>query len=160
MAAARSIGFRCTGAQLYFVVLDGDLDEPTVVAAHVLKAPVGADRPSTLDWLHKEVHELLDKYEPTSGYFKATEPISKTKDLERGQFEGVLMQSAFSHKSHLSITSRVKNQIKHATAFERPARYLQDLAANAPARINAKSPQQWDAFLAALCGLPHTASNG
>jgi len=133
-------------------VLDGSQDEPEVVKSGLRKAPVGLDRPAVLQWLRREVQEILTSFEPQCAFFKATETNSRNKDMDRAQFEGVLMEAALSHRLQLSVVGRVKSQVRHDTGFERPARYVQELAEQGPA-AQFTSPNERDAYLAALCGL-------
>jgi hypothetical protein len=105
-----------------------------------------------MQWLRREVQEILTGYEPQCGFFKATETNSKNKDMDRAQFEGVLMEAARSHRLQLSVVGRVKSQIRHDTGFERAARYVQELADQGPA-AQFKALNEREAYLAALCGL-------
>ena len=153
------IGFWCWDDHFSFVVLSGTADEPSLQGRGSRRAPKGLPRPEALQWLRREVHEVLNTHSPQRAYYKATEGNSRTKDLRRGEFEGVLQEAAASHQLRLIIEGRVKAQVKRDTAFQRPARYLDHLLQH-PALADVSTPTYCEACLAALCGLVREAGSG
>lgn len=150
-----SIGFRCWDGSVAFVVLNGTIEAPVIVEFARLRAPRGASRGAALQWLRREVHEILTRHACGGGYFKCTEPVSRNKDLDRAQFEGVLQEAGLSHASCLEIHSRTLTQIRRDTGTTELARYLGQVhVARFPALDTANFR---DAALAAHCGLPKNA---
>lgn len=148
----KSIGFRCWGDKFSFVILEGSQASPTVLSNEHRKAPKGISRAEQLQWLRNEIHEILNRYEIEVAFYKAVEPISKQKDLERGQFEGVMLEAAFSHKKQIEIASRIKSQINRDTN-SRKAKYVSEVLQNEHLK-DLSTANFEEACLAALCGLP------
>ena len=99
-----SVGFRCSANEFTYVVLDGSVESPRLVHAERRRAPAGDhDRPTIIRWFHDDVHEVLDAHRPDEAFFKDTEGNSQTKNLERAQLEGVLMEAGLCHKQRLTI---------------------------------------------------------
>src|SRR5687767_1822523 len=125
----KSIGFKCWGDRFSYVILEGTQETPSIIKFEHRKAPKNISRAEQLQWLRREVHEILDRNNVDCAFYKAVEPISRTKDLERGQFEGVLLEAAISHKTQLNIDSRIKVQIGKAVKSRKP-RYIGEVLEN------------------------------
>jgi len=134
-----------------FVVLTGSQDEPEIIEYNHIKIPQQNSRAEQLYWFKKEVHGILDKHSVVSGCFKATEPISKTKDLHRAEVEGVLQIAGISHPQKTIIESRIKSQLNKNTNA-RKAKYLDELLEGDLNKL--KGANYNEACLAALSGLP------
>jgi hypothetical protein len=144
-----AVGFRCFKNAIAYVVLDGDVGNPTLVEHHHTRLPTSA-RAAQLVWVRMEVQEIIERAQPTAIAFKATEPVSRTKDLGRSEVEGVLQEAVGS--AGLEPLRRVKSQIKADLTFERPARYLESLLEGDLRVIPAN---RREAALAALSALAH-----
>jgi Holliday junction resolvasome RuvABC endonuclease subunit len=156
----RSIGFRCTKNSITFVVLEGHQEAPLVLAQDVRQVPKNISRPEELRWLRREVHDILNTYGVEVGFYRSTEPSSKTRDMQRGEFEGVLQEAALSHEQrNLLLESRIKVQIKSNTGLTKKDDVEELLESEAFMSIPSKSKYA-DAYLVALCGLPRRENNG
>ncbi|MCH8912954.1 MAG: bifunctional hydroxymethylpyrimidine kinase/phosphomethylpyrimidine kinase, partial [Planctomycetes bacterium] len=62
--------FRCWKDRYAFVVLSGTVEKPRVLASGSQAQPKGASRPQAMSWFGREVHELLVKHQPDSGYYR------------------------------------------------------------------------------------------
>lgn len=148
----KSIGFRCWADRISFVILEGTQEAPTIICKDHRKAPKGASRAEQLIWLRKEVHEIFDSNKVDVAFYKATENNSRKKDLDRGQFEGVLIEAAYSHKVKCEIEGRIKSQINRDTNA-RKAKYVGELLQTEELEELASANFE-EACLASLCGLP------
>jgi Holliday junction resolvasome RuvABC endonuclease subunit len=149
----KTIGFKCWGDKISYVVLSGTQESPEVIMADHIKAPKNAIRPEQLNWLRNEIHEILNTYSPDVGYFKAIEGNSRNKDLARVEFEGVLQEAGYSHKSKLEINGILKRHIVQKTPADK-ARYLGELFDDDNLRHLSGANYQ-DACLSALIGIPN-----
>lgn len=148
----KSMGFRCWKDRFAFVVLEGPRERPILVASKIRKAPSYSQRGEFLAWVRTSIGEVLDAYEPDTVAYKAVEGTSRTKDMERGQVEGVMQEAVSSHGMNLEARSRLKSQIKRAVGFGGPARYVNKaLPAAGLAQLDTDTFR--DAALAALCRL-------
>jgi hypothetical protein len=144
-----AVGFRCFKDAIAYVVVDGDLEAPILVEQHHTRLPTGS-RGSQLVWVRMEVQEIIERAQPTAVAFKATEPVSRTRDLARSEVEGVLQEAVGS--VGLEPLRRVKSQIRADLHFERSARYLESLLDGDFGSIPAN---RREAALAALSALSH-----
>ncbi len=109
------VGFRCWGDfKFAFVILDGDQDNPTVINYGLRSCPPNPSRPEQLHWLRKEVHEILDKAPIETGFFKGIENNSRKVDKNRCEFEGVIQEAAFSHKTRITVQKLVRAKCKQS----------------------------------------------
>ncbi|MDP3510205.1 MAG: hypothetical protein Q8T09_19695 [Candidatus Melainabacteria bacterium] len=107
------IGFECSGEELTFAVLEDSPRDTTLIVRETRKAPANFTRPQVLQWLRKEVHAILDKYQPENGAYKAAQPMpGRPVSQERCQFEGILMEAALSHQIQLSLEGLITKQLK------------------------------------------------
>jgi hypothetical protein len=125
VAAVRSIGFRCWKDKICFVVLEGPQDRPIVVAAKVRQAPENCSRAEVLCWVRDTVQEVLTDHRPDAVAYKVVEGTAITKDLERAQVEGVMIEAVCAHELHLEPVGRLKSQIKADLGFADEARYIE-----------------------------------
>ena len=146
------IGFRCWKDKFSYVIIEGTQDNPNRLAENHLKLPKNCSRPEQLAWFRKEIKELIDINDIDYAIFKATEPISRTKDPARGELEGILQEVIYSHPKSTIVESRIKSQLNSKTNA-RKAKYLGELleldAFNDLSKANYE-----DACIAALSGLP------
>jgi hypothetical protein len=148
----KSIGIRCWKDKFSYVIIEGTQDNPTKIAENHLKLPPNLSRPEQLVWFKKEVKEILDTRDIDIAIFKATETISRSKDTLRGELEGVLQETIFSHPKSTTIEGRIKTQLNSKTNA-RKAKYLGELLVLDAFKDLAKSKYE-DACIAALSGLP------
>lgn len=147
-----SIGFKCWGDRFTYVVLEGTQDAPKILGYAHIKAPAKSQRPEQLSWFRKEVHEVLLKYNVDVGFFKKVEPISRNKDMNRGEFEGVLQEAAYSFEKKMEIQGVDKKKIVRISGSNN-SKYLGRLfQGNILEELNTSTYQ--DACLVALIGLP------
>ncbi|MES2487362.1 MAG: hypothetical protein V4581_15630 [Bacteroidota bacterium] len=148
----KSIGFRCWKDKFSYVVLDGDQENPERILSNHITLPKNFSRPEQLAWFRKEIIGLLDNNDFNVVIFKATEPISQSKEPARGELEGLLQEAAFSHSKKIIVESRIKSQLNSKTNA-RKAKYLGELlthdAFNGLSKANFE-----DAYITALSGLP------
>lgn len=148
----KSIGFRCWKNKFSYVIVEGTQDNPVLISNHYLKLPENLSRPEQLAWFRREIKELMDTNDLDIAIFKGTEPISKSKDPQRGELEGILQESIFSHQKPTKIEGRIKTQLNSKTNA-RKAKYLGELMEHEAFCHLAKVNYE-DACVAALSGLP------
>ncbi len=148
----KSIGFRCWKDKFSYIIVEGQQDNPTTIKYDHIKMPEFETRPEKLSWFRQEVTEILDTNEFDVAIFKAIEPISRTKDPKRGELEGILQETIFSHEKPVSIEGRIKKQLNSKTNA-RKAKYLGELLILDAFKGLPKSKYE-DACVAALSGLP------
>ena len=95
---------------------------------------------------------IMDINDLDIAIFKATEPISKSKDPHRGELEGILQETIFSHKKPTQVEGRIKTQLNSKTN-SRKAKYLGELLEHSVFN-NLSKVNYEDACVAALSGLP------
>jgi len=148
----KSIGFRCWKDKFSFVLIEGTQDNPTKIAENHLKLPKNLSRPEQLAWFRLEIKELMDTNDISIAIFKATEPISRTKEPTRGELEGILQETIFSHPKATTVEGRIKSQLNSNTNA-RKAKYLGELLDIDTFKDLSKVNYE-DACIAALSGLP------
>lgn len=147
-----SLGIRCWKDKFSYVIVEGTQNSPKRIAENHLKLPVSMSRPEQLAWFKKEIKELLDTRDVDCAIFKATETISRSKDPLRGELEGVLQETIYSHDKPTTIEGRIKTQLNSKTNA-RKAKYLGELLELEAFDDLPKSKYE-DACVAALSGLP------
>lgn len=148
----KSIGFRCWKDKFTYVIIEGTQDNPTRLKENHLKLPKNLSRPEQLAWFRREIKELMDTNDIDIAIFKATEPISQSKDPARGELEGILQETIFSHPKPTTVEGRIKTQLNSKTKA-RKAKYLGELLEHEAFCDLSKSNYE-DACIAALSGLP------
>lgn len=148
----KSIGFRCWKDKFSYVIVEGTQNAPNRLSENHLKLPSNMSRPEQLAWFKKEIKELLDTNDIDVGIYKATEPVSRKKDPSRGELEGILQETIYSHPKRTTIEGRIKNQLNSKTTA-RKAKYLGELLEHDAFNDLAKSKFE-DACVAAISGLP------
>lgn len=122
-ATMNYMGLRCWPDKFTYVVLDGTVTSPRLIASDTVKIPTDNDRPAFLNWISTEVKTILKRYSPVRCSYKAIEPMAfKNSDsLRRAQVEGVVQ--AVAHDSGCTqIASYTKQQIKARIEFEGAAK--------------------------------------
>lgn len=147
-----SIGFRCWKDKYSFVIVKGTQENPVRLKENHVKLPKNISRPEQLCWFRKEIKELVDTNDIDVAIFKATEPISRSKDPARGELEGILQETIFSHPKPTTIEGRIKTQLNSKTNA-RKAKYLGELLEH-KAFCDLSKVNYEDACVAALSGLP------
>jgi hypothetical protein len=148
----KSIGFRCWKDKFSYVIIEGTQDNPVLIANNHLKLPKNLSRPEQLAWFKREIKELMDTNDLDIAIFKATEPISQSKEPQRGELEGILQETIFSHQKVTQIEGRIKTQLNSKTN-SRKAKYLCELMEHEVFCELPKTNYE-DACVAALSGLP------
>lgn len=148
----KSIGFRCWKDKFSFVIIEGTQEDPILLDSNHLKLPKILPRPNQLAWFRREIKELMDTNDLDFAVFKATEPISQSKDPQRGELEGILQETIFSHPKTTQIEGRIKTQLNSRTNA-RKAKYLGELMDH-EAFCELSKTNFEDACIAALSGLP------
>jgi hypothetical protein len=148
----KSIGFRCWKDKFSYVIVEGTQDNPSRLGENHLKLPLKMERPEQLAWFKQEIKELMDTNDVDVAIFKATEPISRSKDPARGELEGILQETIFSHSKPTTIEGRIKTQLNSKTTA-RKAKYLGELLEHEQFNDLTKSKYE-DACVAAISGLP------
>ncbi len=148
----KSIGFRCWKDKFSYVIVEGTQDNPNRLSENHLKLPNNFKRPEQLAWFKQEIKELMDTNDIEIAVFKATEPISRSKDPSRGELEGVLQETIFSHTKPTTVEGRIKSQLNSKTTA-RKAKYLGELLQHEQFNNLTKSKYE-DACVAAISGLP------
>ena len=147
----KSIGIRCWKEKFSYVVVEGTQDEPIRISENHLKLPTTLSRPEQLAWFKREVKEILDTNDIDCAIFKATETISRSKDPLRGELEGILQETIFSHDKPTTVEGRIKTQLNSKTNA-RKAKYLGELL-ELDAFNDLSKTKYEDAAVAALSGL-------
>lgn len=118
------IGFRCFTDAFSFVVLGETQQNPSIIAHEKILFPIDYSWGEKMNWLRKQVIELLRKYNISSASIKMIEPTARTKKIERAQAEGVVLEAAFSTLNR-ECNCRIKSQIKRdIEGFTEKAKYL------------------------------------
>ena len=147
-----SMGIRCWKDKFSYVIVEGTQKNPIRITENHLKLPTSLSRPEQLAWFKKEIKEILDTRDIDCAIFKATETISRTKDPLRGELEGVLQETVFSHNKQTTVEGRIKKQLNSKTNA-RKAKYLGELL-ELDAFCDLPKTKYEDACVAALSGLP------
>lgn len=147
-----AIGFRCWKDKYSYVIVEGTQDNVERKASNHVRFPGSMSRPEQLAWFRKEIKELFDTNEIDAAIYKATENNSRTKDMARGQVEGVLQEVIFSHATKANVEGRVKNQLTSKTTSRKP-KYLGELI-DIEAFEGLGKGNFDEACIAALSGLP------
>lgn len=148
----KTIGFRCWNNKFSYVIIEGTQDNPNIIEENHIKLPQSDNRAEQLAWFRKEIKELIDINDFEIAVFKATEPVSRKKDLQRAELEGVLQEIFFSHKKNIPVLGRIKVQLNSKTTSRKP-RYLGELFEKDAFSELPKTKYQ-EAAIAALSGLP------
>lgn len=148
----KSIGFRCWKDKFSYVIVEGIQNNPVLISNAFLQLPKNFSRPEQLNWFRKEIIEILDTNEIDIAIFKSTEPISVSKDPQRGELEGILQEAVYSHHKTISIEGLIKVQLNSRTNA-RKAKYLGELMRHDAFENLAKTTYE-DACISALSGLP------
>lgn len=151
-----SLGFRISPTDWTYVVLDGTVGSPTVVAAETIKIPPGMGESESLAWFRDEVAGLISQYPVAAARFRKREPKARGKDKDiarRYQLEGVLREAVFTF-GDVDAIPLVQSQIKSVLEFEGKANQVKEIPATVPALAGLTSEKQADACVTAMCGLP------
>lgn len=148
----KSIGFRCWKDKFSYVIVEGTQDNPTRITDKHIKLPKNLSRPEQLAWFRREIKEIIDTNDLDIAIFKSTEPISRTKDPLRGELEGILQETIYSHQKPTQVEGRIKTQLNSKTNA-RKAKYLGELLEH-QAFCDLSKANYEDACVAALSGLP------
>jgi len=148
----KSIGFRCWKDKFSYVIVEGTQKDPVKIIENHLKLPPSQSRPEQLAWFKREIKEILDTNYLDFAIFKATETISRSKDPKRGELEGILQETVFSHEKPTIIEGRIKSQLNSKTN-SRKAKYLGELMVIDAFKGLSKLKYE-DACVSALSGLP------
>jgi hypothetical protein len=143
------LGVRCEKEAIAYVLLDGVPESPTLLE-HDRVNMRGSSRPEQLQWLRKEIRELVTRTGAEVLAFKAPETNARSKDLGRAECEGVLQEATLS--KGLVPLKRVKRQIRADLGFQESARYLHKAL---PESLSGLPKNREEAALAALSGLAH-----
>jgi hypothetical protein len=142
------LGVKSEPARFVFALVDGTKDTPKVVDSGQRAAPKHLTRPAQLDYLARELVELLDRHHPSSIFYRANE--GKIKSTERAEVEGVIMQTAHAH-AHLDPIKTVKRRINTHLGLDTKAKYVQE---HLPESSGKDMPAYCkEAYMSALCGL-------
>jgi len=147
------MGVRCWDDRYAYVVLSGSRADPQVIIAKHVTLPVSVKRPELLATFRQDIYDLLTNYRVANVCYKCHEPIAKTKSVKRGELEGVLQETCFSHAPSVAITGRTFNQLKSVLHFDSKANLVAQMAHEAPFLKLAKTNFD-EAVVAALSLLP------
>lgn len=147
------IGFRCFPDAFSFVVLGGTQQNPSIVAHGQILFPKDFSWGEKMNWLRKQIIELLGNYDISSSSLKVIEPASRQKSIERIQTEGVVLEACYSTLNR-ECTPRIKSQIRRDIQdYSDAARYL-DRALLTRGLDELNNTNFKDAALVALAELP------
>jgi Holliday junction resolvasome RuvABC endonuclease subunit len=128
----RYIGLRCWPDRFAYVVLEGTVGAPILIASDTVTIPADDDRPSFLNWISKEVRTILKRYPQSRCSYKAIEPMAfKNSDsLRRSQAEGVVQAVAHEsghrdcklHKTANKGAHRIRGRQSEETRHVQPVR--------------------------------------
>ncbi|MDR6546568.1 hypothetical protein J2810_002627 [Chryseobacterium rhizosphaerae] len=148
----KSIGFRCWKDKFSYVILEGTQESPSIISENHLTLPKGSNRAEQLAWFRKEILELMDTNNIDIAIFKETEIISRTKEPQRGELEGILQEAIFSHPKPTTIEGKIKKQL-HSSTTARKAKYLGELL-DLPIFDGLSKTKYEEACIAAISALP------
>ncbi|MEG0984222.1 hypothetical protein [Algoriella sp.] len=148
----KSIGFRCWKDKFSYIILSGTQENPIIISQNHLSLPKSSSRAEQLAWFRKEILEIMDTKNIDAAIFKATETISRTKEPQRGELEGILQEAIFSHPKTTTVEGKIKKQL-HCSTTARKAKYLGELLELPVFSDLAKSKYE-EACIAAISGLP------
>jgi len=142
------LGVKSEGGRFVFALLGGSRDAPRIVDSGQRVAPTNLSRPAQLDYLARELIELLDRHHPSAIFYRANE--GKIKSTDRAEVEGVVMQTAHAH-ANVDAVKIVKRRINTHLGLDTKAKYVQD---HLPEPSGKAMPAYCkEAYMSALCGL-------
>lgn len=142
-----ALGFRCFKDAIAHVALEGARGSPGIVE-HAYTSMPDVERQAQLAWLRTEVLEILDRLKPEAVSFKAPEPSSRTRDLQRGEAEGVFQEAC--HSGGHEAKRRIKSQLRADLRYEGKAKYVERAL---PAALASLPANRREAALAAVAAL-------
>ena len=147
------LGVRCSPDKFAYVLVKGSRSEPELLAADTASMPRDVSRACQLNWVRKEITDLVSKHEVRVCRLKAIEPLArKTMSLlHRAEVEGVVQSALYAAGCH-QIECLTKTQVKARLGFSGPAGEVHSLLSTGPfAQLHGTDLE--DAALAAWCAL-------
>lgn len=112
------MGIRATPSEIYYVIIDGSINEPSIILKDKLKHPLSYDLPQALTWYREQFSTLFDGYKVDSCAIKITEPIAMrisgadNSFVVRCNIEGVIIELASS--KDIRVNSYLINKLSKA----------------------------------------------
>jgi hypothetical protein len=151
----RAIGFRCWGDKIAWVVLNGTVNAPRLIAHGHANVPANSARAQQLAWLRREVANVARSHQVGRAYYRDVEGMSRgAATAPRYECHGVLQEAWFSERPTLPLEKRVMNQIKRDTGLTGGSEQIGDLVFDHE-ELCALPAVYRDAIAVALCGLEH-----
>lgn len=148
-----TIGFRCEPNKVHWVVLDGTVAAPQVVARGSMQMPTTPERHSKLRWLFHETVDIVGRYAPSRVAYKKAETSGSSTSPERIQAEGVVM-AAVAEAGITDMRGLVKRSIASRVGHTGPARYVTRRPTEVGLQGIGSSDAEKEAALAAWAELP------
>jgi hypothetical protein len=118
------MGVRCWGDRYAYVVLSGSKETPVLVASKHVRLLVNANRGEQLSGFRQDLYDILTQHQVEAACFKCHEPIAQTKSVPRGELEGVLQETCFSHRPSVPVLGRTFKQLKSVLQFGGAANHV------------------------------------
>jgi Holliday junction resolvasome RuvABC endonuclease subunit len=148
------LGIRCSNRDYTFAVMTGTKKSPQLVDSQTLSYPKGFSKPESLNWLLKEIEELISKYgveKIVMNKFEARRYGNTYED--RVEHEAMIYLAAF-NQGIKSPSKKVKSSIAKDLGLKGRAHYLKtSLDTSLIKGFNDQSPKSQDAILAGWSGL-------
>lgn len=122
------MGFRCWADRFAYVVLDGNPEDPSLIASDHILLPVNHERAAQLSEFRKDLFDVLTQYEVGSVCFRSQEPIAKKKSLPRSELEGILQETCYSHMPRVIVAGRTVKQLKSILSYKGQANKIFELS--------------------------------
>lgn len=94
-----AIGIRSTASEIFFVVVTGTTDLPSITAKNKLVHPVSYELPDALAWYREQIILVCREFEVSACGIRTTEPLAMSKGASftrRCNIEGVAMEAVAS----------------------------------------------------------------
>jgi len=98
-----AIGIRSTPNEIFYVIVDGTVDNPTLTVHSKLRQPSAYELPKALSWYREKILAITEEFGIQACGIRTTEPISRTMGASaregatiRAHIEGVAAEAAAS----------------------------------------------------------------
>ena len=148
------LGVRCSNLDYTFAVVDGTQEKPNILERKTFPFP-SFERLKTLQWLYKEIEDLIHKYEPRGVMIKRAEfsPQKKTTLFQRVENEAIVLL-AVANKNIDYFDDRIKSTIAKKLGYKGKGHYLNNYFINKKLPdLDKESDKIKEAVLVAISGL-------
>jgi len=98
-----SIGVRCGSSEVYYIIIEGSIDEPNDLSHNKLKHPANLQMHEALAWYREQLHALLNEFNVQCCGLRTSEPIAKSMGasaregaIKRNYLDSIVMEAVAS----------------------------------------------------------------